>query len=125
MFNRSVSPSTHRYATSLRSALVLAALATSAVVVQAAGNETPSAPARAASKAEAAISDSWITTKVKAEILANSLSKAFTVHVTTKQGAVSLAGTLPNKDAVELVRMIAASVQGVQSVDTSGLVVVG
>ena len=125
MSTRKVSPSAFRSSTYLRSALVLAALATSAVVVHAAGNEAPSAPARAASKAEAAVSDSWITTKVKSEILANSVSKAFKVHVTTKHGAVALTGMLPNKDAVDLVKMIAEKVKGVQSVDTSGLAVAG
>jgi hyperosmotically inducible protein len=106
-------------------AVVLAALAATSLVAHAAGDTTPSAPERAASKAEAAVSDSWITTKVKSEILANSVSKAFKVHVTTKNGAVSLKGELPNKDAVELVKMIAEKVKGVQSVDTKGLTVTG
>lgn len=105
-------------------ALLVAALATGAVAAYAA-DETPSAPERAASKAEAAVTDTWITTKVKSEILANSVSKAFKVHVTTKNGAVSLKGELPNKDAVDLVKMIAEKVKGVQSVDTSGLTVTG
>lgn len=115
---------TTRLAKGLGPVLLVAALATGAAAAYAAG-DTPSAPERAASKAEAAVSDSWITTKVKSEILANSVSKAFKVHVTTKHGAVSLKGELPNKDAVELVKMIAEKVKGVQSVDTSGLSVAG
>lgn len=109
----------------VRSAVILAALATSALVAHAATSDVPSAPERAASKAEAAMSDSWITTKVKSEILANSVSKAFKVRVTTKHGAVSLKGKLPTQDAVDLVKMIAEKVKGVQSVDTSGLVITG
>ena len=124
MSTRNVSPSTFGFATCLRCALVVTALATTALAVQAA-TATPSAPAKAASSAEAAVSDSWITTKVKAEILANSVSKAFKVHVETKHGAVALTGKLPNKDAVDLVKMIAEKVKGVQSVDTTGLVVAG
>ena len=123
MFTTKVTHPASSYAKYLRPALVVAALATSALVAQAAGNDAPSAPERAASKAEAAVSDSWITTKVKSEILANSVSKAFKVHVTTKHGAVSLTGKLPNKDAEDLVKMIAEKVKGVQSVDTTGLVV--
>ncbi len=123
MFTSPTTRTPSRYATGIRPALVMAALAVCAVVAQAA--DTPSAPERAASKAEAVISDSWITTKVKSEILANSVSKGFKVHVTTKQGAVSLKGELPNKDAVELVKMIAEKVKGVQSVDTTGLVITG
>jgi hyperosmotically inducible protein len=115
--------STSRYAMNLRSAMVLAALATGALVAHAAGSDTPSAPERAASKAEAAVSDSWITTKVKSEILANSVSKAFKVSVKTKHGAVALKGKLPSQDAIDLVKMIAEKVKGVQSVDTSGLAV--
>ena len=71
------------------------------------------------------MSDSWITTKVKSEILANSVSKAFKVHVKTKHGVVTLKGKLPNQDAVDLVKMIAEKVKGVQSVDATGLLVAG
>lgn len=72
---------------------------------------------------EHAVSDSWITTKVKAEILANSVSKGFKVGVTTKNGVVSLKGKLPTQDAADLVKTIAEKVKGVQSVDVSGLAV--
>lgn len=116
---------TPRYTAYIRSAIVLAALATSALAVNAATNDTPSAPEKAASKAEAAVSDSWITTKVKSEILANSVSKAFKVSVKTKHGTVWLKGKLPTQDAVDLVKMIAEKVKGVQSVDTSGLAITG
>ena len=117
--------STPRYALHLRSAIVLAALATGAFVAHAAASDAPSAPERAASKAEAAVSDSWITTKVKSEILANSVSKAFKVSVTTQHGAVALKGKLPSQDAIDLVKMIAEMVKGVQSVDTVGLAIAG
>jgi hyperosmotically inducible protein len=70
---------------------------------------------------ERVMSDSWITTKVKSEILANSVSKAFKVSVTTKSGAVKLGGKLPSQDSIDLVKMIAEKVDGVKSVDTSGL----
>lgn len=89
----------------------------------AASDGAPSAPARAASNAERAVSDSWITTKVKSEILANSVSKAFKVSVKTKHGAVALKGKLPNQDAIDLVKMIAEKVKGVKSVDVSGLAI--
>jgi hyperosmotically inducible protein len=75
----------------------------------------------ATEKSNRVMSDSWITTKVKAEILANSMSKAFKVSVTTKSGAVKLGGKLPSQDSIDLVKMIAEKVDGVKSVDTSGL----
>lgn len=80
---------------------------------------------KAEKKVEEAVSDSWITTKVKSEILANSASKVFKVQVTTNGGVVTLRGELPNKDAVDLVKMIAEKVKGVHSVDASGLSVEG
>ncbi len=119
------SSSGSRYAMYLRPALVMATLATSAFVANAASKDAPSAPEVAANKAEVAVSDSWITTKVKSEILANSVSKAFKVGVTTKHGVVSLDGKLPTKDAVDLVKMIAEKVKGVKSVDASRLTIAG
>ncbi|MES2950806.1 MAG: BON domain-containing protein [Pseudomonadota bacterium] len=114
-----------RYSMFLRPALVAAALVAGSLAVHAATKETPSAPEKAVSKAERAVSDSWITAKVKSEILANSVSKAFKVKVVTKQGAVTLKGKLPSQDAIDLVKMIAEKVKGVNSVDVSGLTIAG
>lgn len=72
-----------------------------------------------------AISDGWITTKVKSEIVANSATKGLKVHVTTKGGIVALKGKLPSQEAVDTVKSLAVNVKGVQSVDTSALVVAG
>ena len=88
-----------------------------------AADDTASKPAAAVSKAEAAVTDSWITTKVKSEIFANSASKGFKVSVKTKKGEVWLSGKLPTQDGIDLVKSIAEKVKGVKSVDTSGLVV--
>jgi len=68
-----------------------------------------------------AVSDSWITTKVKSELLADSVSKGFEVSVTTKHGVVTLSGNLASNDAIDHVKDVAAKVDGVKSVDTSGL----
>ena len=76
---------------------------------------------KAVAKTERVGSDSWITTKVKSEILADSVSKGFDVHVKTLHGVVMLRGTLPNSDAVAHVKDIAKSVEHVKSVDTSEL----
>lgn len=66
-------------------------------------------------------SDSWITTKVKSEILADSASKGFEVNVTTTDGVVVLTGVLGNPEAIVRVREIAAKVEGVKAVDTTAL----
>jgi hyperosmotically inducible protein len=76
-------------------------------------------------KAERAVSDSWITTKVKSEILADSVSKGFKVSVETKHGVVILKGALANQDAIDHVKDIAAKVKGVKSVDTQALSIKG
>ena len=76
---------------------------------------------RAIAKTERVGSDSWITTKVKSEIMADSLSKGFKVSVKTVNGVVMLSGVLPNADAVAHVKDLAEKVEGVKSVRTSQL----
>jgi hyperosmotically inducible protein len=76
---------------------------------------------RAVATTERVGSDSWITTKVKSEITADSISKGFDVHVKTLHGVVMLRGTLPNKDAIDHVKDIAQKVEHVKSVDTTEL----
>lgn len=80
---------------------------------------------KAGAKTKRAVSDSWITTKVKSEILADSVSKGFDVSVKTIHGVVVLKGSLPNQDAIDHVKDVAGKVDGVKSVDTSGLTVEG
>lgn len=112
-----------RYAITLGTALLVSGLGLGANMALAASGDAAIAPSKAASNVERVVSDSWITTKVKSEILANSVSKAFKVSVKTKRGAVSLTGKLPNQDAIDLVKMIAEKVKGVKSVDVSGLAI--
>lgn len=66
-------------------------------------------------------SDAWITTKVKSQLLADSVSKGAEIKVETTQGVVSLTGILATKDAVAHAKDIAAKVEGVKSVDVSAL----
>ncbi|HET9471550.1 MAG TPA: BON domain-containing protein [Usitatibacter sp.] len=79
----------------------------------------------AVAKTERVASDGWITTKVKSEILASSLAKGFEVGVKTTHGVVVLTGSLASQDAVEHVKDIARRVDGVKSVDASGLKAAG
>jgi hyperosmotically inducible protein len=76
---------------------------------------------RAVASTERVGSDSWITTKVKSEIMSDSVSKGFDVHVKTLHGVVMLRGTLPNQDAIDHVKDVAEKVGHVKSVDTSEL----
>ena len=76
---------------------------------------------RAMANTERVGSDSWITTKVKSEIMADSVSKGFKVSVKTVHGVVMLSGVLPNDDAVAHVKDLAQKVEGVKSVEASQL----
>lgn len=114
-------------ATVLAAAMLFGAHAASATGVSDTVKADAHAVAAGAKKAvhttEAAVSDSWITAKVKSEILANSVSKGFKVGVKTTHGAVSLSGKLPNEDAIDLVKVIAKNVKGVKSVNAEALVI--
>jgi hyperosmotically inducible protein len=72
---------------------------------------------------ERVVSDSWITTKVKSEILADNVSKGFNVSVKTTHGVVVLSGALASQDGIDHVKEIASKVNGVKSVDVSTLAV--
>lgn len=78
---------------------------------------------KTAAKAQQEVSDSWITTKVKSELLADSVSKGLDIKVETTHGVVVLTGVLSTRDAIDHVKDIAAKVKGVKSVDVSGLFV--
>jgi len=76
-------------------------------------------------KAKRAMSDSWITAKVKTRIFADNVGKGFKVSVKTVHGVVVLKGTLANQDAIDHVKDVAGKVDGVKSVDTSALNIAG
>jgi hyperosmotically inducible periplasmic protein len=61
------------------------------------------------------------TTKVKFELLADSLSKGMDVSVETVHDVVVLKGTLPNEDAIDHVKDLAGKVYGVKSADVTQL----
>ena len=77
----------------------------------------------AVAETEQVVSDSWITTQVKSDLLANSVAKGLDVNVETTNGVVVLKGSLANIDAIEIVKGVAAKVKGVKSVDITGLTI--
>jgi hyperosmotically inducible periplasmic protein len=74
-------------------------------------------------KTKRVMADSWITTKVKSALLADSVSNGVDVSVKTVHGVVVLKGALPSQDAIEHVKNIAQRVDSVKSVDTGALIV--
>jgi hyperosmotically inducible periplasmic protein len=69
------------------------------------------------------VGDSWITTKVKADLLANKQTKGLDINVSTTNGVVTLAGRLDSKTEVKKAVKIARGVKGVTAVDSKTLTV--
>lgn len=76
---------------------------------------------KAADKTERVVSDSWITTKVKSVLLADSLTKGFEISVKTTHHVVVLSGTVNSQAAIDQAVHLATQIKGVASVDSSGL----
>jgi hyperosmotically inducible protein len=74
-------------------------------------------------QSEQPVTDSWITTKVKAELLANPITKGLDINVGTTNGVVTLAGRLDNRAQVDKAVAIARDIKGVSSVDAKTLTV--
>jgi len=73
------------------------------------------------SDAGQAVSDAWITTKVKSELATTKGVKSMDVTVKTVDGVVTLTGVLDTENAVDKAVAVAKSVKGVKDVDASGL----
>ncbi len=69
------------------------------------------------------VGDSWITTKVKADLLATEATKGLDINVTTTNGVVTLSGKLDSKAEVDQAVAVARAIKGVKSVDATTLTV--
>ena len=67
-------------------------------------------------KTGAYVDDSWITTKVKSEMIANNDVSARNITVTTTKGVVKLTGTAANLQESNRASQIAHGVAGVKAV---------
>jgi len=65
--------------------------------------------------------DAWITTKVKADLVATKDVPGKEISVSTMNGVVTLAGVVENKDQIQKSVAIAKGIKGVRSVDSSAL----
>lgn len=70
-----------------------------------------------------AVTDTWITTKVKSVLLADSEAKGLDVEVNTKDGVVTLKGKLTNQAAADHVKALVMDVEGVKRVNTQALTI--
>ena len=95
---------------------------TTAAVVQntrEAGTNLADTTREATADTRTAMSDTMITTKVKAEMAADPLVKAMDVHVETQKGIVMLSGFVPSKAEADKAVELARKVEGVQEVKSS------
>ena len=65
------------------------------------------------------VDDSWVTTKVKSEMVADKAVDARHITVDTSNGVVTLAGTASNATEANQAANIAHSVRGVKQVQNS------
>jgi hyperosmotically inducible protein len=72
-----------------------------------------------AQTAENVVNDSVITTKIKADILADPLLKSTQISVTTVGGVVSLSGTVDSQQGIDRALQIARNVKDVKSVENN------
>ncbi|TWT19440.1 BON domain-containing protein [Luteimonas marina] len=69
------------------------------------------------------VDDTWITTKVKSSLLAESDVSGLDINVDTLNGEVTLRGQVESQAQVDTATRIAREIKGVTHVDTSGLTV--
>lgn len=68
-----------------------------------------------------AVSDTWITTKVKSALLVDDSTPGMDINVETKDGVVSLSGTVATEAEREMAITKAKQIQGVREVMADGL----
>ncbi len=115
--------------TTFTTAAIIAALSLPVAGVAYAGSETSLDAAQplmvatsdAMEKAGDATSDTWITTKVKSALLAEDATPGMDIEVETKEGVVSLSGTVATEAEREMAIDKAKSIEGVREVSADGL----
>jgi hyperosmotically inducible protein len=65
--------------------------------------------------------DSWITTKVKTQLMATKGIPSTDISVTTTNGVVTLSGVVDSKAQVQKSVAVAKGIKGVQKVDATAL----
>jgi len=109
----------------LFASLLALALFASAAVQAAADNPSVAANSNASTSADDQSAqpgtDTWITTKVKAELMTTKGIPSTDISVTTTNGVVTLSGVLDTKAQVQKSVAVAKGIKGVQRVDSSAL----
>jgi hyperosmotically inducible protein len=72
---------------------------------------------------KAAVSDTSVTSKVKAELLTSKSMKGSSISVTTTNGVVALAGQVQSGEQKDAAEQLTRQIHGVKSVDASRIIV--
>lgn len=104
----------------LLAAALMSAVFASPVLAQAA-QETAAPDPQAQSNQP--VDDTWITTKVKTELLATEDVPGMEIDVETANGVVALSGSVESQSQADRAVAVAKAVKGVSEVDSTGLVV--
>jgi hyperosmotically inducible protein len=67
------------------------------------------------------VDDTWITTKVKASLLADDETAGTRIEVETNNGVVALSGNVESQAEIDAAKRIVGGIEGVVDVDTSDL----
>lgn len=86
-------------------------------------NKSPGEQTKAYEDSEQPVNDSWITAKVKADLLVTEETKGLDINVSTTNGVVTLTGKLDNRMQVDKAVAVARAIKGVTSVDATTLTV--
>ena len=86
-----------------------------------AANDASREAEHAMEEAGDAVSDGWITTKVKSVLLVEDATPGMQIEVETKDGVVSLSGTVATEAEKEVAIAKAKGIKGVREVAADGL----
>jgi len=110
-----------RKSTSILAATLAAVLFSGAAM---ASDDKPAKKPAAEATSAQPVNDTWITTKVKSSLLADTSVAGTKIDVDTVNGVVFLTGTAETKAQVDAAKKIAAGIEGVSKVDTAKVKVV-
>ena len=84
-------------------------------------DKSSGAQTKAYEDSEQPAGDTWITAKVKADLLVTEETKGLDINVSTTNGVVTLTGKLDNRMQVNKAVAVARAIKGVTSVDATTL----
>lgn len=76
---------------------------------------------KAKAESDQPVNDTWITTKVKADLLATEDVSGTDIKVETKNGVVMLSGAVESQAQIDKAKAVAKGIKGVTKVDATGL----